>query len=844
MQHKYSFKTIEKKWQKNWDSLQSFATKENSKKPKYYILEMFPYPSGKIHMGHVRNYTIGDVIARYKKAKGFNVLHPMGWDSFGLPAENAAQEHNIHPKIWTYQNIQEMRTQFQKLGLAIDWEKEIITCAPEYYQHEQAMFIEFFKHGLAYKQKSWVNWDPVEQTVLANEQVVDGKGWRSGAEVQQKQLNQWFLKITDFADELLEELKNLPHWPDTVKNMQTNWIGKSFGATINFAINNSKESVSVYSTKPETIFGCSYIALSINHPLAIKLSQNQPIIKEFIEKYQALGTIEENVSKEEKVGVETGLLAINPFTKENIPIYIANYVLNYGTGAVFACPAHDSRDLGFATKYNLPITTVVKPYNHDDTFHVTYKAFEDEGILINSGFLNGCTTIEGKEKIITEIEKQGYGTATINYRLKDWGVSRQRFWGCPIPIVYCDTCGTVPLPSKDLPVLLPEDNESLSLVNHPTWKYTTCPKCNSAAIRETDTLDTFFESAWYFLRYPTIGKNNPLDTKILNHWLPVDQYIGGIEHAVMHLLYARFFVKALTRVKLLNTNFKEPFQALLTQGMVCHKTYQTSDHKWVYPSDVIEQDKGSFIHKESNMPVIVGRVEKMSKSKKNIVDPNYICEIYGADTARMFVLSDSPPTKDLEWTDEGIEGIHKFLHKLWNFSHTIYAKKSPALNVTKLNKEDLKLYSEIQKYLLKIETNIQDLHLNKALALNRELFNLLETNKLANSALLSYGIDTLLKTLNPFIPHITEEIWAELHGNPLASSLWTEVDPKYLTEDSITLPVQINGKVRSKLNINPQHTEAEILEIINNDASLAKYLKNNTIRKVIYVPKKIINLIV
>ncbi|XWO14035.1 Leucine--tRNA ligase [Candidatus Hepatincola sp. Pdp] len=844
MQHKYSFKTIEKKWQKNWDSSQAFVTKEHSKKPKYYILEMFPYPSGKIHMGHVRNYTIGDVVARYKKAKGFNVLHPMGWDSFGLPAENAALEHKIHPKVWTYQNIQEMRTQFQKLGLAIDWTKELITCAPEYYQHEQAMFIEFFKHGLAYKQESWVNWDPIEQTVLANEQVINGKGWRSGAEVQQKQLNQWFLKITAFADELLEELKNLPHWPDTVKNMQANWIGKSFGATINFAINNSNESISVYSTKPETIFGCSYLALSIHHPLAIKLSQTQPIIKEFIEKYQALGTIEENISKEEKVGIETGLLAINPVTNQNIPIYIANYVLNYGTGAVFACPAHDSRDLAFAKKYNLPVTTVVKPHHSDNTFQVTYEAFEEEGILINSGFLNGYNTTEAKQKIIAEIEKHGYGTATTNYRLKDWGVSRQRFWGCPIPIVYCNTCGTVPLPAKDLPVLLPEDNESLSLVNHPTWKYTTCPTCNNAAIRETDTLDTFFESAWYFLRYPTIGKNNHLDSKTLNHWLPVDQYIGGIEHAVMHLLYARFFVKALTKVKLLNTNFTEPFHALLTQGMVCHKTYQTSDHKWLYPSEVIEKADGSFVHKASNLPVIVGRVEKMSKSKKNIVDPNYICEIYGADTARMFVLSDSPPTKDLEWTDEGIEGIHRFLHKLWNFSCIIYSKKSRSLDIAKLTKEDLKIYSEIQKYLFKIETNIQALHLNKALALNRELFNLLETNKSGNHTLLSYGLDTLLQTLNPFVPHITEELWAKCHNKPLCNSLWVEVNSKYLAEDSFILPVQINGKIRGKLTINSKATEAEILELIKKDESLTKYLENITIRKVIYVPKRIINLIV
>lgn len=844
MQQKYSFKTIEKKWQKNWDSLEAFATKANSKKPKYYILEMFPYPSGKMHMGHVRNYTIGDVIARYKKSKGFNVLHPMGWDSFGLPAENAALENKIHPKGWTYQNIQEMRTQFQKLGFAYDWSKEIITCAPEYYQHEQTMFIEFFKHGLAYKKESWVNWDPIEETVLANEQVVNGKGWRSGALVQQKQLSQWFLKITDFADELLEGLKNLPHWPDTVKNMQTNWIGKSFGATINFAINNSKESISVYSTKPETIFGCSYIALSIQHPLALKLSETQPIIKEFIEKYQALGTIEENISKEDKVGVETGLLAINPFTNKNIPIYIANYVLNYGTGAVFACPAHDSRDLAFAKQYNLPVTTVVKPHHADDTFQVSYEAFEDEGVLINSSFLNGYSTLEGKQKIITEIEKHGYGKATTNYRLKDWGVSRQRFWGCPIPIVYCDTCGTVPLSAKDLPLLLPEDNESLSLANHPTWKYTTCPKCNSAAIRETDTLDTFFESAWYFLRYPTIGKDNPLDSKTLNHWLPVDQYIGGVEHAVMHLLYARFFVKALIKVNLLNTNFNEPFNALLTQGMVCHKTYQTANHKWLYPFEVIAQDDGTFIHKESKMPVTVGRVEKMSKSKKNIVDPNYICEIYGADTARMFVLSDSPPTKDLEWTEEGIEGIHKFLHKLWNLSRAIYAHKPTLLNVTKLTKDELKFYSEIQKYVSKIETNIQDLHLNKALALNRELFNLLEANKLGNPALLSYGLNTLLQTLNPFIPHITEEIWAKQHKQSLINSSWPQVNSKYLTEDSIILPVQFNGKLRGKLNINPKATETEVLELIKHDTTLEKYLKDTNIRKVIYVPKKIINLIV
>lgn len=854
MEKSYSFKSIEDKWQKKWNENFVFKTQESSEKEKYYILEMFPYPSGKMHMGHVRNYTLGDVLARYKKNKGFNVLHPMGWDAFGLPAENAARENNTHPAKWTYENIDYMKSQFAKLGFAIDWDKEIVTCSPEYYIHEQSMFIDFFNSGLAYKKESWVNWDPVENTVLANEQVVDGKGWRSGAVVEQRQLNQWFLKITDFAEDLLSDLSLLKDWPEKVRNMQQNWIGKSSGANIFFNIKNSDEQITVYTTRPETIFGCSFLGLSINHSLSIKLAESNAEIAGFIKEIQSAGTIEENLAKEEKRGVNTGLIAINPVNGEEVPVYICNYVLDYGTACIFGCPAHDARDFEFATKYNVQLKTVIKPSEETDNFEVTKEVFEESenGIIINSSILNGLSLFDAKNKIIPFLEEQGFGVAKINYRLKDWGVSRQRYWGCPIPIVYCDNCGVVPESKENLPIELPIDVDFNQMGNplatHPTWKHTSCPKCKAKATRETDTFDTFFESSWYFLRYPTIGKSNPLDPEAINYWIPVDQYIGGVEHAVMHLLYSRFFVKALAKLNILgeqNKNLKEPFKALMTQGMIAHKTYKDDNGKWIYPSEVIFDENNNPIHCDTKLPVVIGRSEKMSKSKKNTVDPDYICKIYGADTARMFVLSDSPPDKDLEWTDEGVEGIYKFINRYWRLAQLVVSNNNK-LDIENQSAKDKEVYSKIQKYIVEIENNINELHLNKAVALNRELFNLLDASKnTIDGTTLKYGVKILTQTLSPFIPHVTEEIWEDLGEKEILSiASWPMADAKYLNDNKVTIAVQILGKTKGSLEVNADISQEDLMNEIKSIASVSKALEGATIKKVIYVPKRIINVVI
>ncbi|MCL2567523.1 MAG: leucine--tRNA ligase [Alphaproteobacteria bacterium] len=842
MEKSYSFKTIEDKWQKKWPSLNAFAYEKKSHKPKYYVLEMFPYPSGKMHMGHVRNYTLGDVLARYKKNKNYNVLHPMGWDAFGLPAENAARENNTHPEKWTYDNIAYMKNQFAKLGFAIDWNVEVITCSPDYYKIEQGIFIDFFQKGLAYKKESWVNWDPVENTVLANEQVVDGRGWRSGAIVEQKKLNQWFLKITDFAEDLLNDLSLLDGWSDKVKTMQQNWIGKSFGANIFFNIKRLSEKITVYSTRPETLFGASFIGLSIHHPLAAYLAAKNPAVAEFIKETQSAGTIEETINTEEKKGINTGLTAINPINNTEIPVYLCNYVLDYGTACIFGCPAHDARDFEFAKKYNLAIKQVVS---------AEILPFEEDGIMINSDFLNNLTTAKASKAIISYLAEHGMGESKTNYRLKDWGVSRQRYWGCPIPIVYCNSCGVVPEKKENLPITLPSDVDFTKsgnpLDNHPTWKHTSCPNCGGSATRETDTFDTFFESSWYFLRYPTVLENNPFESSAINYWLPVDQYIGGVEHAVMHLLYARFFLKALVKLNILgniNKNLKEPFKALMTQGMISHKTYKSADGKWLYPSEVMYDENNSPIHFETKLPVAVGKSEKMSKSKRNTVDPDYICKVYGADTARLFVLSDSPPDKDLEWTDVGVEGIYKFINRYWRLAQN--AETSSSLDTAKLSEKEIVVYAKIQKYILEIENNITALHLNKAVALNRELFNLLDSSKENIApALLKYGITVLTQTLNPFIPHITEEIWEDL-GNKtsLTETPFPNVDSQYLASNKITIAVQISGKTRGSLEVDADISQENLLTAIKEIPAVNKILSDNPIKKVIYVPKKIINVLV
>ncbi|MGV3278941.1 leucine--tRNA ligase [Rickettsiales bacterium LUAb2] len=850
----YNFIKTEKKWQKLWNDNNCFHFNNNSNKPKYYVLEMFPYPSGKIHMGHVRNYAIGDVLARYKKSKGFNVLHPMGWDSFGLPAENAALEQGISPKDWTYQNIANMKLELQRIGLALNWDREVVTSDPEYYQHEQLMFIKFYEQGLAYKKETWVNWDPVEQTVLANEQVIDGKGWRSGAQVEQKKLSQWFLKITDFAENLLQDLNTLTEWPSKVINMQHNWIGKSSGATINFTVNDQHNSkLPVYSTKPYTIFGATFCAIAPNHNIALELAKTNANVAEFIKQ------CEEDKAKEnyiiEKKGIDTSLTVNHPFIKgKTLPLFIANFVLlDYGTGAIFGNPAHDERDFEFAKQYNLPIVQVIQS-NSNATIDINNRPFVDydldKDILINSDFLNNLTPSLAKELIIKELTELKLGTQQTNYKLRDWGISRQRYWGTPIPMIYCPSCGIVPEATQNLPVKLPDDvifskQNGNPLANHPTWKNTLCPKCKGKATRETDTFDTFFESSWYFLKYTTTDKTIAFNKQEAEKILPVDQYIGGVEHAVLHLLYARFFTKALNKIGYLN-NLSEPFKALTTQGMICHKTYKDQSGKWLFPEEVILTENGKFIHSVTGENVTVGASEKMSKSKKNVVNPAEICNSYGADTARVFVLSDTPPIKDLEWTDDGIEGIWRFINKIFRFSNLLN-KTDFNIDFNSLSNLEQKLFKFTQKTIHNVEHNIEQLLLNKAIANIRELFNLIEEihHKHATSLVINYAFNVVIRLLNPFAPHLTEEIWEKLNGESiLANTNWPEYDQKYLVEDSVTVAIQILGKTRDFIDVSPDISESDLLNQVTLLPKINKYINNTQIKKVIYVKAKIINIII
>ncbi|MEP2815745.1 MAG: leucine--tRNA ligase, partial [Alphaproteobacteria bacterium] len=666
---RYNVKENEQKWQAAWDDKGCFQVREDNDRPKYYVLEMFPYPSGRIHMGHVRNYTLGDVVARYKKARGFNVLHPMGWDAFGLPAENAAIENKVPPAQWTRENIATMRRQLKTMGLSYDWDRELATCEPGYYRHEQKMFLDFLANGLVYRKESWVNWDPVENTVLANEQVIDGRGWRSGALVEKRQLSQWFLKITDYAEELLKGIETLDRWPDRVRLMQENWIGRSEGAHVRFQFDGRDGQLDIYTTRPDTLFGASFCAVAANHPLAQELARGNPDLADFVAECNRLGTSEAAIETAEKMGFDTGVKVLHPFIDgHTLPVYVANFVLmDYGTGAIFGCPAHDQRDLDFARKYGLPVLPVVAPKGTDATaVTVGDEAFTDDGLLINSDFLDGLAVPDAKSKIIDRLEDMGIGTRAVNYRLRDWGVSRQRYWGCPIPIIHCGDCGIVPVPETDLPVELPADVDFSEtgnpLARHPSWKHVACPTCGKPAERETDTFDTFFESSWYFARFCNPASDAPLDRAAVDYWLPVDQYIGGIEHAVLHLLYSRFFTRALKKCGYLSV--EEPFAGLLTQGMVCHQTFKDAAGKWLLPSQVVF-DGDAAKHAETGQPVTLGRSEKMSKSKKNVVDPEAIIGAYGADTARLFMLSDSPPDRDLEWTDAGVDGAWRYLNRLW-----------------------------------------------------------------------------------------------------------------------------------------------------------------------------------
>jgi leucyl-tRNA synthetase len=756
----YEMKDIESKWRKVWLDRQSFAVDEESKKQKYYVLEMFPYPSGRIHVGHVRNYSLGDVVARYKKSNGFNVIHPMGWDAFGLPAENAAMERGEHPGKWTYANIDVMRTQLQSMGLSIDWSREVATCHPQYYRHEQKMFLDFYRKGLAYRKESMVNWDPIDNTVLANEQVIDGKGWRTGAPVERRKLSQWFLKITDYADDLLDGIKTLDRWPDKVRIMQENWIGRSRGLQFKFALEGLDESVEVFTTRPDTLFGAAFVAIAPDHPLAKKLAGNKAGFDDFLKTCAAQGTSEAAIEQAEKIGFDTGVRAVHPFdASKTVPVYLANFVLmDYGTGAIFGCPAHDQRDFDFATKYKLPITQVVAPVDGAEV----KLPYSDEGVLVNSDFLNGMEVEAAKAAAIEKIEKLGVGFGTTQYRLRDWGVSRQRYWGCPIPMVHCKSCGIVPVADDQLPVTLPEDvtfdKPGNPLAHHPTWKHTTCPSCGAAAERETDTFDTFFESSWYFARYcDPRNEKEAFSKEKAAYWLPVDQYIGGVEHAVLHLLYSRFFTRALSDCGYCDV--KEPFAGLFTQGMVTHATFKDQDGKWLFPTQAVTNDAGQLVHVDTGAPVTEGRIEKMSKSKKNVIDPDDILNNYGADAARLFILSDSPPERDLEWTVSGIEGAAKFVHRLYRLVTEI-----PLQAVEKPNEftpAQQEMRTQTHKALSGLGADIEAFHMNKAVARLRELANAIEKYKSVHSAgdwAYREALEYLIRGFNPMMPHVTEEL--------------------------------------------------------------------------------------
>ncbi|MCW9036181.1 MAG: leucine--tRNA ligase [Rhodospirillales bacterium] len=851
---RYNFKETEQKWQKFWQDENSFKATEDPNKPKYYVLEMFPYPSGRIHMGHVRNYTLGDVVARYKRARGFNVLHPMGWDAFGLPAENAAIQNNTHPGKWTYSNIDSMRDQLKSMGLSYDWSREFATCDIDYYKHEQKMFLDLLEAGLVYRKESWVNWDPVEQTVLANEQVVDGKGWRSGAAVEKRKLSQWFYKITEFADDLLEGIEELERWPEKVRIMQENWIGRSEGARMFFDIAGREDRLEVFTTRQDTIFGASFCAIAANHPLALELSKDNPKLEEFIAQCNSMGTSEADIERAEKLGFDTGLKATLPVLDgREVPIYVANFVLmDYGTGAIFGCPAHDQRDLDFACKYNLIVTPVVGPKDQDPaTFTVGDEAYTGPGSLINSDYLNGKTINEAKEEVIKRLKEVNAGDGTVNYRLRDWGVSRQRYWGAPIPIVHCDDCGIVPVPAEQLPVTLPEDvtfeKSGNPLDHHPTWKDTTCPQCNKAARRETDTFDTFMESSWYFARFSSPKSDTAFDRDAADYWLPVDQYIGGIEHAVLHLLYSRFFMRALHKCGYISV--KEPFAGLLTQGMICHETYQSEEGDWLFPDQIEETDSGDFKTTEGKI-AIKGRSEKMSKSKKNVVDPELIIESYGADTARLFMLSDSPPERDLDWTDSGVEGAWRYLNRLWRLITEPQTEFS-APNSTKpkdISVNCAKLYRQTHQTVDAVSSDLDKFHFNKAVARIREL-----TNNLGNlngdetgaGWILRHGYEAVIRIIEPMMPHIAEELWHQLgHQTHLVECPWPEVDKAELVDDTVTIAVQIKGKLRGTLemamNADQKEVEAAALAL----PKVVSALEGQTIRKVIIVPNRIVNVVI
>lgn len=835
MSTKFDHESAERRWQAAWDAKGTFRADDDSPKPKAYVLEMFPYPSGRIHIGHVRNYTMGDVIARTRRAQGFEVLHPMGWDAFGMPAENAAMERGVHPGAWTRANIANMKAQLQRLGFGLDWSRELATCEPDYYGQEQALFLDLLAAGLVYRKESAVNWDPVDQTVLANEQVIDGRGWRSGALVERRRLNQWFLKITDFADELLDGLQGLEAWPEKVRLMQENWIGRSQGLKFRFAIEGRADNIEVFTTRPDTMFGASFVALAAEHPLALALAEDDPALAAFIAECRAGGTAAADIETQEKRGHDTGLSVIHPLDPAlRPPVFVANFVLmDYGTGAVFGCPAHDQRDLDFARKYALPVPRVVAPEGEADT-PIGDTAYTGPGRMVNSRVLDGMESDAAKAAVTARAEAEGWGEAVTQYRLRDWGVSRQRYWGTPIPIIHCAECGAVPVPRADLPVVLPEDVSfdvpGNPLDRHPSWKDVACPACGQPARRETDTLDTFINSSWYFIRFASAPDDAPFDRAVADQWLPVGQYIGGVEHAILHLLYARFLTRALARIGRIGT--AEPFAGLFTQGMVTHETYRMEDGRWLEPGDIERRDGGVFAL-ESGAPVTVGRAEKMSKSKKNVIDPDAILGAYGADAVRWFMLSDSPPERDLAWSDAGIDGAWRFVQRVWRLASDGGSGGEG---------HDDRLARLLHRTIAGVSEDIDRLQFNKAVAKLYELVNALE--RAAPSATHSAALPVLLQLVAPMCPHLAEEGWAALGmAGMVCDAPWPVADPALLIDDQVTIAIQINGKLRDSFETAKGRDRAELeAEVLARD-KVVRALEGKPPRKVIVVPDRLVNLV-
>ncbi len=849
---RYDFAQAEPHWQEQWEKAGCFTALDvpSGDRPKYYVLEMFPYPSGKIHMGHVRNYTLGDVVARYKRAQGFDVLHPMGWDAFGLPAENAARENKADPASWTYANIANMRGELQRMGFSLDWTREFATCDPEYYGQQQKIFLDFWKAGLVERRAASVNWDPVDMTVLANEQVIDGRGWRSGALVEKKKLSQWFLKITDFAPELLAGLDTLERWPERVRLMQENWIGYSQGADVVFPLAEPVagiESVTVYTTRPDTLFGMSFLAVAPEHPVAKAVAETNAGALKFIAECASQGTSEAAIETAEKRGFATGLEVVNPLTGAKYPVWIANFVLmDYGTGAIFGCPCGDQRDLDFARKYGLPVSVVVAP-SVDDVPVIGAKALDGAGVIVNSGFLTGLSTVEAKPAAIAELEKIGAGKGVTNWRLRDWGISRQRYWGCPIPVIHCEACGPQAVPDDQLPVKLPADvsfeKPGNPLDHHPSWSKVSCPVCGGEARRETDTFDTFIDSSWYFARFCSPRAASPTKLAAVNHWLPVDQYVGGIEHAILHLLYARFFTRAMEKTGYVTV--KEPFAGLFTQGMVTHESYKDVDGGWLYPEQVVKSAEGAT-HRDTGLPVVVGRIEKMSKSKRNTVDPGAIVGRYGADTARWFVLSDNPPERDVEWTESGVQGASRFVQRLYRLAVSVAGERrvvQPAV----IAGEAKKLRQQTHRTIAAVTEALESFAFNVAVAKLYELSGAISGASGDTDELLFArfeGADIIARLVAPMMPHLGEEIFARLRPELglVALQPWPKADPVLLVLDEVTIAVQVNGKLRGTIII-PAGQAAE-LTLAAAEAAVASVLAGQSIVKKIHVPDRIVNFVV